>query len=145
MDRQEKDSQPHDQTEPELPLVTPAFDPLTEPELPLQADSPAAEAAVETKPDEAATETEPEVQSEPQSPLGTEALQATLEAEPKPAVPMKTAPSWAQTNPPADETPAVEDDTEPKPAVPMQKPAPSWAQTSPAPADAAGEPEPSPT
>src|SRR5487761_437920 len=84
MDRQDKDSQPQDQTEPELPLVTPAFDPLTEPELPLQAEA-AASATGEPADGQAAP------------PLGTEALQATLEAKPKTALPMqKVAPSWAE-------------------------------------------------
>src|SRR5487761_1550856 len=116
-----------------------------EPELPLQAEAQGAQATVETKAVEAATETKPGVESEPFPPIGTKALQETLEGEPKPALPMKTAPSWAQTNPPDEAPVAVEDETEPKPAVPMQKPAPSWAQTSSAPVEAAGDPEPSPS
>ena len=174
-------------TEPELPLVTPAFDPLTEPELPLQPEladavesaetanaeieAEGTEAVAEAAADEEAAESEVEATVEPQeepalqaqSPMGTEAIEATVETEPgqpeeathdtvetgpKPALPMqKPAPSWAQTDPAAEKAATEEtgeDETEPKPAVAMQKPAPSWAQTAPAPAEASGEPEPTP-
>src|SRR5476651_2298085 len=112
MDRQEKDPQPQDQTEPELPLVTPAFDPQIEPELPLQAEAAAAtetdetaggpapaqattegqpDDTVETKPGEFTAEPAPAAAAEAHAPLGTEALQATLESEPKAALPMQKA------------------------------------------------------
>src|SRR6266550_2149643 len=122
MDRQQEDPQAQDQTEPELPLVTPAFDPLTEPELPLQESAQAVEADATAKtadgsaPAEVTAETKPGNQAEPPSPLGTEALQATVEAEPKAARPMqKETPSWAEPDPPADEPEPAEDETEPKP------------------------------
>jgi hypothetical protein len=123
--------------EPELPLVIPTFDPLTEPELPLQSEfiesvrASEAEAAEAPQPT-AATET-------------PDTSKATLGMEPKTALPMqRPAPSWAETDPHAVEPAKAEDETEPKSAVPMQKPAPSWAQAVETPAEPAGEPEPSP-
>jgi hypothetical protein len=141
-----------DEAELELPLVTPAFDPLTEPELPLQADSSTAPPEESASPlgsgaIEATVETQPAIEAAPVVDA-SESAEATVDDEPKPALPMqKSDPAWAQTDPPADEPAADhadEDETEPRPAVPMQKPAPTWAQTVSAPAEVAGEPEPTP-
>ena len=91
-----------DAAELELPLVTQAFDPLTEPELPLQAESstvpPAQpEAALGTGAIEATVETQPALKAETDGAAEEEASEATVDNEPKPALPMqKSNPAWAQ-------------------------------------------------
>jgi hypothetical protein len=109
---------------------------MTEPELPLQSESTGAVHARQADSPEAARPTDT-VDS-------IETSKATVDTDPKTALPMqKPTPTWTETDPPAGRPAPDEDETEPKPAVPMQKPAPSWAQPAPASAEPAGEPEPS--
>lgn len=98
---------PADRTaEPELPLVTPAFDPLTEPELPLSAEGAPAEPAAALEPVEPAASAQ--ATAGPAQPP-SDVAQATADSS-QPAVDAAQA-AADSTQPPADATQATVDAT----------------------------------